>query len=188
MWSYIFTKCCETIKGPELFEEIINNDLIYEELEKSNYEKHDMKKWYCMSEVSGSYHSWNNIDPIFSKPYTYTVKQLVTQMLTHAPILKNIENPMVLTPCYEKRTDYLKHHSDNFEGEAELVGNYYIGSTQYLSVKSHDNKFFTKLDCSEGLVRNFHPLMNKLFLHGKFINKEIKKKHCCLTLRTSMIK
>ena len=91
---------------------------------------------------------------------------------------------MVLTPCYEKRTDRLNYHQDKFMGEPELVCSYYVGSNQTLYIKSFDKRYANALKCSQGMIRIFLPIMNILFFHGKYIDK-IKKPHFCLTLRTS---
>ena len=186
MWEYIFKLSCITIK-PRYVEKIVDSKEIYKEMKESGYEIRDKKKWICMSGNRGAYHSWNSIEPIVARKYTKNVKKLVEVLNKRVPLLKDIKNQMVLTPSYEFNYDKLNYHQDRFNGEPELVCSYYVGSTQELFIKSCDNRFWRKLECVQGMVRIFQPIMNELLYHAKFI-KIIEKPHYCLTLRTSKIR
>ena len=105
-------------------------------------------------------------------------------MNSKIPILKKIQNQMILSPVYTTPNDRINYHQDRYDGKPELVGNYYVGSTQDLLIKSKDGRFEIALKCREGTIRIFQPIMNLLLFHAKFF-KFSKTPHYCLTLRTS---
>ena len=131
------------------------------------------------------YTQWINIRDKGSPKTRYSFFVCLSTIKWYQPS-NLINHQMVLTPVYESRSDKLNFHQDKFEGNPELVCSYYVGSTQMLHIKSYDNSFFTKLECKQGIIRIFQPLMNVLFYHAKFIQL-INKPHFCLTLRTSKV-
>ena len=58
-----------------------------------------------------------------------------------------------------------------------MVVNIYVGDERVLDVKTKDNKFKENLKCKQGMIRIFHPVMNKTMVHRKGIVKNNKKHH-----------